>query len=84
MNDEISDRIEYSKLENGVIISTVKLNYADPGMFETCVFYPSGVSSVVGRYTSYKAAVKGHQKIVIHERSHEDAKNKFEQSMTSK
>jgi len=54
-------------------ISTVNLNDAATSRentFETCVFYPSGHSSVVGRWATESEALLKHGEIVQHEIKH--------------
>jgi hypothetical protein len=60
-------------------ISTVDLNDAALGQaaYETCVFYPNGNSSVVGRWVSESEALQNHAKIVEHEIGHIVARKKI-------
>jgi hypothetical protein len=53
-------------------ISTVNLNDAavSSQAFETCVFYPNGDSSVIGRWPTEAEALKNHATIVAHEIKH--------------
>lgn len=54
-------------------VSTVNLNNAalnNTNVYETCVFYPNGDSSVVGRWATEAEALTKHADIVKHEVSH--------------
>lgn len=54
-------------------VSTVNLNDAalsKANIYETCVFYPHGDSSVVGRWATEAEALTKHVDIVKHEVSH--------------
>lgn len=54
-------------------VSTVNLNDAavsKTNVYETCVFYPNGDSSVAGRWASEAEALTKHVDIVKHEVSH--------------
>jgi hypothetical protein len=57
-------------------ISTVKLNSAafGSGLYETCLFYDNGDSTVVARYETEADAVKNHKFLVEHEQAHFNAK----------
>lgn len=54
-------------------VSTVNLNDAalsKTNVYETCVFYPNGDSSVAGRWATEAEALTKHVDIVKHEVSH--------------
>lgn len=60
-------------------ISTVNLNDAalDRAVYETCVFYPNGNSSVVCRCVTESDALQNHAVTVRHEIEHIVARNKI-------
>jgi len=60
-------------------VSTVNLNDAalDQAVYETCVFYPNGNSSVVCRCVTESEALQNHAKIVEHEVGHIVARKKI-------
>ena len=53
-------------------ISTVKLNDAalEKDLYETCLFYTNGDSTVVAQYKTLAAAIRGHNRLVQHEFEH--------------